>query len=130
MGTPKVQKGWIPATPSYYAGTVFGFLVFALPLAFILVGLGWALFGFVPQALTHPDPWLRMGYFGMSLLVFLGIVVTAISLGISFVSCADRLWVTPEVRDRRLAIHRAWYDACVAVDPELDHPELWPPRPY
>jgi len=127
---PRDRKVWVPATPAYYWGTIVGASVFLIPCAVVLLVLTFILVNFAPQMLTSPFGWGRLWSFIVTILCLSLSFVAGVTFVLSVRSALDRLWVTPTKRDHLLNIHREWYEACRSVDPDLDHPELWPERPY
>lgn len=126
----RAKRHWIPAQPGYYGGVLVGLLL----MLFVDVLLVWGTLSLLLLALSAasqtPLFLVWVFYWLVVILLALALPAEAIVAWISFTSARDKLFVTKEAMDKMLALHRGWYAACVAADPLLKNPKLWPPRPY
>ena len=124
------KRHWIPAQPGYYGGVIVGFMFMLFIDSLFVWGTLSLMLLLLPIANQDPSTLIRLLCWGGLFLLGVLLVFEAVVAWISFTSARDRLFVTQDEMDRMLAMHRAWYDACVQADPTLKNPKLWPTRPY
>ena len=131
MKEPKVKKVWIKCTREYFWGEILYGLVFC---RIIFRNIGLVLLTTVIGGLILLSPEVDKVY---KVLVVGGMAfhwyrshLDWVLLPLSIADIFSPLFMTQEKADALTVKHKLWVEECKKANPDGDHPERCPPRPY